>query len=249
MCATRASAALLAAALGLAGGAQAAGLDLTPEERAAFGAEVRALLLGEPDIVDRALGALSPAPDYADEIARDTALLDAERDALAADSGDWSEGPEDGTPLVVFLPPACTECQPLLAELRALGARRGDTRLVVKDMPGTEDGGQSAARFLTAVLDEVGPDAWLEAREGLAALPEPANPAMLELFAQTMAWPAGKVVQKMDASTTTARLDRVRDLAGRLGIDIAPSFVVGGILVRGNVPAAVLERYLDRSAD
>lgn len=247
MCAARASAALFALALCLPAGATAEDLELTPAERDAFGREVRALLLEEPEIVERALGMAATPPGYAEAIARDTALLDAEEEALAADSGDWAEGPEDGTPLVVFLPPACPDCLALLGQLREMAAARGDTRLVVKDMPDPEHGGTTAARYLTAVLAELGPEAWLQAREGLAALPDPANPAALELFAQTMAWPAGRLMEAMEAPATDARLDRVESLAGRLGLDIAPSFVVAGILVRGQVPPVVLERYLDRA--
>jgi len=56
----------------LPGAAIGGGLELTPADRAAFGAEVRALLLDEPEIVARALRGPDP---YAEEIASDLALI------------------------------------------------------------------------------------------------------------------------------------------------------------------------------
>jgi len=59
--------------------AKADGLNLAPSERAAFGAEVRALLLDEPGIVARALRGPDP---YAAEIASDLALIADHADRL-----------------------------------------------------------------------------------------------------------------------------------------------------------------------
>lgn len=68
-------ASLVVASLVAAGGA-AAQLDLTEAQRDAFGAEIRALLLDEPEIVDRALsGPYADADPYADAVADDLSLI------------------------------------------------------------------------------------------------------------------------------------------------------------------------------
>jgi protein-disulfide isomerase len=219
------------------------GLDLSPEERAAFGAEVRALLLDEPQIVGRALGIgpVDPFAGYADEAARDAALLAESAAALTDDPGDWREGPADGLPLVSFLPPACDGCADLLADLRATATATG-ARLVVKDVPEPE----AAARFLTAVHAELGPDAWIEARAALAGVLDADDPEALLRLAGARGWPVERLTDAMESRDTRARIERVRALADGLGFDLAPSYVAGGILVRGDVPPAVLARYLGR---
>ena len=234
-----------AAALGLAclvgTGAAAGGLDLTPAERTAFGDEVRALLLDEPDLVR---GLLAPAPadpfeGFADEAAADTALLAALSDELLGDPADWAEGPADGVPLVAFLPAACPDCAALLSDLRALAARQ-DARLIVKDLPDPEP----AAAFLTAVLSEVGPEGWLLARAGIAELPDPSDPGALLRLGGALGWSTMELTPAMQGEATRDRLSRVKAQFEAFGFDVAPSYVAGGILVRGDVPPVVLERYL-----
>ncbi|MGI1663188.1 hypothetical protein ACRDNQ_13165 [Palleronia sp. KMU-117] len=223
--------------------AHAGGLELSSADRAAFRAEVRALLLDEPQIVGRALGTLpvDPFAGYSDEAARDAALLAQRAAALTDDPGDWREGPANGVTLVAFLPPACADCADLLADLRATAAGAG-ARLVVKDAATPE----AAARFLTAVHAELGAEAWTEARVALAGFPQADDPEALLRLAATRAWPVGRLRDAMAADPTQARLDRVKGLAAELGFDLAPSYVAGGILVRGHVPPAVLARYLGR---
>jgi protein-disulfide isomerase len=237
MCARRASTVV---ALTLAAG-PAAALDLTEAERAAFRAEVRALLLEEPEIVARAL---SPAPSYAEEAARDTALLDRLAPKLFGDDADYREGPADGAPLVAFLPPACEGCADLIEKLRALVRENGATRLIVKDLPGGDERQRTAAAFLSALLAEAGPAAWREARVALPELPDPGDPAALRRLSQVMGWPADRVLAAMTAQRTRARLQRTSELVEALGFDVAPSYVVDGTLIRGDVPVPLLARYL-----
>jgi hypothetical protein len=237
----RAEAAALALLCIAGSGAAAGGLNLTAAERAAFGAEVRALLLDEPEIVERALlpAPADPFEGFSDEAAADTALLADLAEALVADPADWAEGPADGTPLVAFLPASCADCAGLLSDLRALAARQG-ARLVVKDLSDPE----TAALFLTAVLSEIGPEGWVLARAALADLSDPADPAELLRLAEAFEWDAEAIGTAMDSDETRERIDGVRALYDRLGFDMAPSYVAGGILVRGDVPPVVLERYL-----
>jgi protein-disulfide isomerase len=239
MCARRAEAAALAVLLAFA--PPAAALDLTEAERAAFGAEVRALLLDEPEIVGQAL---SPGPSYAEEAAKDAALLDELAADLYRDPADFAEGPEDGTPLVAFLPPACDSCPDLLEDLRALAQANAATRLIVKDFPASPQVDPQAARFLTAVLKDLGPAYWKEARTALSGLPDPSNPEALRRVSEVMGWPADDLIARMAAPDVEARLGRMRGLAEALGFDVFPSYVVGGTMIRGDVPPALLGRYL-----
>lgn len=101
ICRTAALAALLAGAAS----AQTDFTSLTPEERAAFHGELRAVLLAHPEIVQNAL---APAP-YAGEIAKDKAIIARHSEALF------------GTHDFAFIGPPGDA----LEELAALGAEHG----------------------------------------------------------------------------------------------------------------------------
>ena len=93
----------LAMAIGLAAlsaPAGADGLDLTPAQRAAFGAEIRGLLLDEPEIVARALRGPDP---YAEEIRSDLDLIAAHADRLF--TSDILLGRTGPVAFAVFAPP------------------------------------------------------------------------------------------------------------------------------------------------
>lgn len=161
---------LLAPSLALwAGAAAAQGLDLTEAERAAFGVEIRALLLDEPDLVGRALEVRQPnaAQIYRDAIDSDLALIESHAGALFT---------ADGATLL----------------------------------------GPTGAVAFTSFADPDSPTA-----------------AMLADFAQAH----GLTIALRDPASHGA-------LMAELGLDIVPSHVFPTLMVRGDVPAVVLERYL-----
>lgn len=164
----------LALALALAANAAGAeGLDLTPAERAAFGAEIRALLLDEPDLVRPISGTVPraapvPTPGYDDEIAADLDLIAAHSAALFDPEGAILLGPP-GAPVA-------------FASFAAPGS---DT---------------------AAMLDD-----YARSRGIAIALRDPATHG---------------------------------DLMQALGLDTVPSHVFADLMVRGDVPAIVLDRYL-----
>jgi len=146
-----------------AGGAE--GLELSPSERAAFGAEIRALLLDEPEIVARALRAPDP---YAADIASDLDLIAAHAVRL-------------------FDPAAGT----------VIGAATGPVRLTVfTDTP------VRAAADLAPLLAD---------RPTLRILIRPPDAGLM----------------------------------AALGLDITPAYILPDRMIRGDVPPALLTRYLD----
>lgn len=85
---------------------------LTGPERAVFQAEIRALLLDEPQIVDRALAGPSP---FADAVDNDLAAIDRNADTLFANDA----------ALALFTAPNCPDCDRALDELRTLADALG----------------------------------------------------------------------------------------------------------------------------
>lgn len=116
----------LALAIGLgalSAPASAEGLDLTPAQRAAFRAEIRALLLDEPQIVARALRGPDP---YAEEIRSDLDLIGAHADRLF--TSNLLLGRTGPVAFAVFTPPE----SPLRAALDDFATSR-DLRIALHD--------------------------------------------------------------------------------------------------------------------
>ena len=88
--------------------------ELTAAERAAFRAEIRALLLEEPEIVARALAGPSP---YADAVDSDLARINAYADILFS----------GGAAVAVITSPNCPSCDRAVDELRELTGELGVT--------------------------------------------------------------------------------------------------------------------------
>ncbi|MHA7874493.1 hypothetical protein [Roseivivax sp.] len=147
----------------------------TPEARAAFGAELRALILDEPEIVGRALTPTVPeaADIYAEEREADLATLAEARAALFDPA--WPRlGAAEAAPALAFVTePGCQTCAEAQAELVNLLDRLG----------------------LTATRIDAG---------------SPRGAALMD----------------------------------RLTLDAVPSYVLPDMMVRGQVPSFVLERYL-----
>lgn len=135
----------LACALWGAGGAALADTDftaLTLQERAVLRAEIRALLLDEPEIVARALSGPSP---YAEAVDRDLGVIERHADTLFA----------GGAAIAIFVAKDCPDCARALDELRTLTDGKGLT-FTVLDIH--ENADLAAALELDATPSYVLPD-------------------------------------------------------------------------------------------
>lgn len=98
-------------------GAQTDVLNMTDAERRAFGSEVRALLLDEPDIVGKAINPPSPAAqEIQQEIKDDLTLLARLAPQILA-----------GNDVALFIGADCSSCARAVSELSALSKDYGAT--------------------------------------------------------------------------------------------------------------------------
>lgn len=121
-----------AAAL-LAAATPAAALDfgaLSPAERKAFGAEIRALVLSEPELIERALAPERPDP-MSFYIEEDKRRLSALEQQLAPQAGDVVIGPEGGSTVTAFLGPD-EGSKEMIAVLEGLSNSAHPIKIIVK---------------------------------------------------------------------------------------------------------------------
>lgn len=155
----------LPALLVLALAAPAGAMDLSPDSRRAFGAEVRALLLDEPGLVIQAFEAARPDPSaiYAEAAEDDLALIANHADALFVPTGAGFGADTPDIVLTVFVAAASADCRAALADLVALTAEHPGLRVELRAFdtaPETE--------ALLNLLVEAGPEALLAADWGVS---------------------------------------------------------------------------------
>ena len=214
---------LLAALLALTGSGALAGDGLfgTPDARAALGAEIRALLTEEPEIVGRVL---SPDP-YAGDKEADLTLLEALAPELFG-SGRPGWGAAGRPAIVILTEVGCPGCREAELDLAGLAHALGVNAAVL-------DLGPRAA-LLAALHLDYGPEDWMRARGWLHLDPALSD---AEVFARLGRAPVAPLedVAARDAA-----------LAARLGLDVVPSYVLPRMMIRGEMPVFALERYLQR---
>lgn len=207
-----------------AGIARAGGLDLPPDQRAAFGAEVRATLLAHPDIVVRALNGDT---GYAAAAQADRDLL-ADQGALFAPTplGIGADAPR--LTILFYEDYPCADCASAWAELVALAQRHPDIRIEPRF---ARDSG--TAQLLLSLLDRQGAGAYHAARAQLMAARDAAGLAQI-IAAQ--GWVQDRMFRKAPG-TEAAAFDRMQ-------LDMAPAYVLPDMMLRGALPGFVLEKYI-----
>jgi len=241
----RASFPVLAAALvaGAAAGPAAAGW-LNPEQRAAFGAELRAYLLDHPEVIEEALSGAEARRQQRHADA-DLARLDAHADELFHSPADWVGGnPAGKTDVASFIGYGCETCQNALAAVLELARSDDEVRLVVKDVAAPDDpAGERAALFAQAVLHVAGPDAYRRAQDALFAAPDFSTDTLAKI-ARGLGLDPGAVAAKADSPEARATIAANMSLAETLELGPAPAHVLGRTMVQGDVPAVALARIL-----
>ena len=228
--------AILAAALVAAGIGPAAAEEMTPKERLAFRAEVRAYLLENPEVLQEAIAVLEDRQS-AEAAARDEQMLAENRDLIFADTHSWVGGNPDGDITVVeFMDYRCGYCRKAWQEVDELVASDGNIRFVVKEFPILGEASDLSSRFAIATLQLAGPEAYKTAHDALITLRGEATKPALERLAGDLGLDAPAIMARMSAPEVTAVIQANQALANTLEISGTPTFVVQGTMLRGYVP-------------
>lgn len=149
--------------------AAAGGLDLTDDARAAFGAEVRALLLDEPGIVAHAFEAGRPQADaaYAEEASRDRALIRGEAPWLFRRSAHGFGAARPDLTIAVFVSGDCPDCAAALRDLRGLVRDHPGLRIELRPL---DTAAATVARL--SAMELFGPEPLSRGWQAVATLPD-----------------------------------------------------------------------------
>ncbi|MCR9125318.1 MAG: DsbA family protein [Rhodobacteraceae bacterium] len=217
----------------------AAALDLgamTNAERAAFGAEVRAYLMENPEVILEAVQALEDRRAAA-QAAADVNLVADNAAALFDDGFSWVGGNPDGDITIVeFSDYRCGFCRRAHPEVAALLETDGNIRLIMKEFPILGEASTVASRFAIATRQLAGSDAYKQVHDTLMALEGDPTSVALRRIASEIGMDADAVLARMDAPEVSREIAETQALAQRLRITGTPTFVFEDELVRGFLP-------------
>jgi protein-disulfide isomerase len=204
---------------------------------AAFGAQVRAYLLQNPEVIFEAVAEFERRQNSA-QGDMDAALLAANYDAIFNDGHSWVGGNPDGDiTLVEFMDYKCGFCKRAHDAVKTFMEADGNVRLILKEFPILGPESELASRFAVAVLQVGGNDAYALAHDALMLQDDPVTPESLDALAQDLGLDMAEVLGVMDSETVNQILLENRMLAQRLQISGTPSFVMNSEFLRGYLPA------------
>lgn len=210
--------------------------DMSPEDRAAFGAAVRSYLLDNPQVIMDAVAVLEERR-AAEQAAADVSLVSDNAQALFEDGFSYVGGnPEGDITVVEFLDYRCGFCRRAHPEVSKLMESDGNIRLIIKEFPILGDQSVMASRFAVATKQVAGDDAYKAVSDALIDFtPDITIPALMRI-AQTLELDGRAIEAHMNSDTVSAELQATRSLAQNLQITGTPTFVLHDELLRGYLP-------------
>ncbi|MCE8510577.1 thioredoxin domain-containing protein [Ruegeria pomeroyi] len=219
--------------------------DMTPDQRAAFGEQVRAYLLENPEVIIEAVNLLEQRKAQ-EEAQQDLHLVQVNAEELFNDGYSWVGGnPEGDITLVEFMDYRCGYCRRAVPEVAELLQSDGNIRLIIKEFPILGEASLASSRFAVATLIVAGPDAYKQVHDALLDFTGEADAVALRRIGEGLGLDTDAILAEMESEEVTRRLAETRALAQRLNISGTPSFVMETEMLRGYLPADQMQQVAD----
>ena len=206
---------------------------MTTSEREAFGEEVRAYLLENPEVLMEAIAILEQRRTQ-DAAQAEVAMLSDYSDEIFNDGYSFVGGNPDGDITVVeFLDYQCSFCKRAFPAVEELIASDGNIRFIVKEFPILGDASVLGSRYAIAVKNLYGDDAYKTIHDEMMLLRGGLTPQTLVRLSDDQDLDHDDILAEMENEDITRIIDANRDLAARLQIQGTPSFIMGDTFVRG----------------
>ncbi|MBT9245003.1 DsbA family protein [Gemmobacter fulvus] len=218
---------------------------MTDAERDAFGAQVRAYLMENPEVLMEAIAVLEQRQQD-DSAQADLALMAENKEAIFNDGVSWVGGNPDGDiTMVEFIDYRCGYCRKSYEETEELVKTDGNIRFVVKEFPILGEGSMISSQFAIAVKQVAGDAAYKKAHDALITLRGDATPEAMAALATELGLDSAEILAKMDTPEVMAVIQANHDLGTTLQINGTPSFIIDQTMVRGYVPLDAMRQIVD----
>ncbi len=208
---------------------------MSPEARAAFGAEVRRYLLENPDVIVEAIQILEQRREAA-TAATDSTLVERHAQQLFHSPHAYVGGNVDGEITIVeFLDYRCGFCKRAHPIVKELLERQPDLRLVIKEFPILGPDSEAAGRMAQAAL-ELDPSRYAALSDALMEHRGQLNEAQAYRIANEVGYDIPALKARAGEPEIAERIAANHDLARALNVQGTPSFVIGTRILRGLLP-------------
>lgn len=210
--------------------------EMSAQERTQFQAEVRAFLMGNPEVIIEAVNRLEDR-QAEDQAQSDLSLVSDNADAIFNDGYSFVGGNPDGDiTLVEFLDYRCGYCRKAHTEVAKMLETDGNIRLIVKEFPILGEQSLLASQFAIAVKQTAGDDAYKGINDAMMTLRADVNMATLSRLADTFGLDMDAISAAMEGPEVANEIAQTRALAQKLQITGTPTFVMQDELLRGYLP-------------
>lgn len=207
---------------------------LSGEDKAAVEAVVRDYLKAHPEVILEALKALE-AKERATRVESARKAIVAEQKALKHDPGSYVAGnPKGDVTIVEFFDYNCGYCRTVAPAIQALLADDKNLRLVLKEWP--IRGAESLAVTQVSLAASKQPK-FLAFHFALLAEEGQVDETAALAVARKVGLDMDRLQKDMKSMNALEIIQRTDALAGKIGIDGTPGFVIGTTLVPGAVSA------------
>jgi protein-disulfide isomerase len=207
--------------------------NMSADEKAAFGRQVRAYILENPEILLEAFQVLEEQ-QKASEFEADLQRVLDNRDALSNDGFSFVGGnPEGDLTMVEFLDYRCGYCRKAHKEVAKLLADDGNIRWVVKEFPILGEASTISSQVAVATLRVLGPEAYLALHNELMTFSGPMTESAIGYLLKKIGQDADAVLAEMNAEAVLNQIKETNALARTLVVNGTPTFVIGDRIVRG----------------
>lgn len=208
---------------------------------------VRDYLLREPEIVYEALQELQARQQVAENERRREALAALEEEIFADPRDPVAGNPEGDVTLVEYFDYQCGYCRRMAPAMQALLAEDPDLRVVMKELPVLGPDSMVAARAALAVAN-IAEEYYTDFHFVLMQINDLSEASIIEQAAE-LGIDSEALTAEMQSEDVAAMIQENLQIAGQLGINGTPSFIIGETIIPGAIPIAQLSRLIEQERE
>ena len=207
----------------------------------AFEKKVENFLMQNPDVLARALENLQDYYAIEDAKRQRQSVLD-NAEELYSSSSDFTLGPKNASVTIVeFFDYNCGYCKQVFPSLMKIVEENDDVRVVFKEFPILSENSRTAASYALALDGQL---KFLTYHSKLMSSRGSVNPALLERTLKEIGVDVEAVKSRAADTSIAKTIDRTQALAGALGINGTPAFVINDEIHPGALSADQLRELV-----
>jgi len=240
---------LTAALTLIASGAMATDIAaMTPQERTAFGTEIRRYMLENPELIEEVQSVLEERR-AASAQERDAQMVADNIEALHGDAMSPMIGdPSAPFTVVKFNDFNCGHCRAVAPDLAAFIDNNPDYKLVIKEFPVLGPNSVIAASFAVTIYDLGGSEAYSQVKNRLFSDEGTKGAEYFRDLAVEVGVDPDLMTKRMGSEEVRAHLQSNVSLAAELEIEGTPGLVFQDVIIRGRIPLEMMgqiRRHID----